>query len=140
MTRVQAAVLGSIAALVASNCTTEACACPPLIESASVSGHVMDQNSIPVPGARVRAYSAPAPGCNSLDTDFGSIEAGADGGFWMALPTGAQQDDACVFVFARPPLHSSGLGDSDTTLRVLNFRPGEAPDTAQLDLVLRSNP
>jgi hypothetical protein len=137
MARLHVAVLGSIAALAASNCA-DVCACPPLLESPSVIGHVMDQNSAPVPRARIRAYSAPADGCSSLDADFGFIEAAANGSFRMGLPTGAQQDRACVFVFARPPLGSSGLADSDTALLVLNFRPGEAPDTAQLDLVLRS--
>jgi hypothetical protein len=140
MTRVHAAVLASMAVLVASNCSTEVCACPPLIESASVGGHVMDQNSTPVPGARIRAYSAMAVGCRSLNTDFGFVLTAADGSFRMGLPTGAQQDSTCVFVFARPPLGSSDLGDSDTALVILNFRPSQAPDEARLDLVLRSNP
>jgi hypothetical protein len=84
MRGVHLTVLGCMAALVSPSCG-EACACPPLLHTPLVSGQVTLVDGAPVRGARVRAYSAAAMGCVSLDTDFGFIETAANGRFRMGL-------------------------------------------------------
>jgi hypothetical protein len=137
MRDVSVTVLGCMALLVLSNCSTEVCACPPVQEGALVSGRVIRDDGTPVPGVRVHAYSAPAAGCVSLETDFGFIETRADGSFRMGLPSSARQDSVCAFVFARPSLRS-GLRDSDTALVILDFHPEWPVEAARLELVLRT--
>jgi hypothetical protein len=93
-----------------------------------------------VSGALVRAYSAPAQGCDADGVgglDYGVIPARNDGSFSMGLPGAYEHDSICVFVFARPPTDSDGLTVSDTTLVVLSFRYGEPQDSTRVDPVLR---
>jgi hypothetical protein len=92
-----------------------------------------------VPGALVRAYSAPAQGCYADGVgglDYGVIPARSDGSFSMGLPGAYDRDNICVFVFARPPTNSHGLTVSDTTLVVLSFRYADPHDSARVDPVL----
>ena len=130
--------LGGLAILASSNCTTDVCACTPAIVPAIVSGHVLDGAGAAAGGAQVHAYSAPGVGCHSLDTNFGFVVAEDDGSFLMGLPAGQLQDSICVLVFARPPLGSEGLENSDTSLLVMDFSDELAPDSAQVELILRT--
>jgi hypothetical protein len=75
-----------------------------------------------------------------MDTDFGSVTTEADGSFELGLAAARARDSVCVFVFARPPEGASGLGNSDTTMLVMDFRDGEQPDNARVDLVLHTLP
>jgi hypothetical protein len=127
-------------ALTLSRCTTEVCACPPTPPTALVYGRVTSPAAEPVPGALVRAYSAPAQGCYADGVeglDYGVIPARNDGSFSMGLPGAYDRDSICVLVFARPPTDSDGLAVSDTTLVVLSFRYGAPQDSARVDPVLR---
>ena len=56
-----------------------------------------------VAGAQVRAFSGAGVGGESLDTDFGSVFTGADGGFRLSLASGTLRERVCVLVFARAP-------------------------------------
>lgn len=114
---------------------TEACGCTPVITQAIVTGRVVDGAGAPVRLARVRAYSAPAGGCHSLDADLGSTLAEADGQFSLGMAYEGRQDSVCVLVFADSPFGSSALGVSDTTLLVMDFDESD-PGTAQVELVL----
>jgi hypothetical protein len=128
-------------ALTLSRCTTEVCACPPIPATAGVYGRVTSPTAEPVPGALVRAYSAPAQGCHTDwdgGSDYGVMPARTDGTFSMGLPGADESDSICVFVFARPPTDSDGLTVSDTTLVVLSFRYGVPQDSARVDPVLRA--
>ena len=94
-----------------------------------------------MPGALVRAYSAPAQGCHTDGvggSDYGVMPARTDGTFSMGLPGADARDSICVFVFARPPTGSDGLTVSDTTLVVLSFRYSVPQDSARVDPVLRA--
>jgi hypothetical protein len=137
MGRAIVAALG-LAAFTFPGCTTDACACTPAIVPALVTGRVVDDRGTPASGAQVRAFSAPAAGCHSLDTDFGSVAAENDGEFRMGLPSGLLQDSVCVLVFARPRGRPAALGDSDTTLLVMDFRDELTLDSARVELVLRA--
>jgi hypothetical protein len=128
-------------ALTLARCTTEACGCPPSPATAQIYGRVTSPTAEPVPGALVRAYSAPAQDCHTDGvggSDYGVMPARTDGTFRMGLPGGDERDSICVFVFARPPTDSDGgLTVSDTTLVVLSFRYGVPQDSARVDPVLR---
>jgi hypothetical protein len=76
-------LLYGLTILALSNCTTESCDCLPVIP-AIVMGHVVRDGGTPVEGAQVSAFSGAAPGCESLDTDFGIEFTGADGAFGWA--------------------------------------------------------
>ena len=130
-------VLCGLALLALSNCTTQACDCPPAIVPAVVTGHVVRDGGAPVAGAIVHAFSDVGVGCESLDTDFDLAVAGADGGFQLDLASGILQERVCVLVFARPPAEVA-LGVSDTVLLVMDFRDAPAQDSAQVELVLRA--
>ncbi len=123
--------------LALSNCTTEACDCPPGIVPAIVTGRVARDGGAPVAGAVVGAFSGMGVGCESLETDFGLEVTGADGGFRLPLASGILQEDVCVLVFARPP-EGVALGASDTVLVVMDFRDELTQDSAQVELVLGS--
>lgn len=112
MRRALVALFGCLVTLGASSCTTEACACTPAIVPALVTGRVLREGSVPVPDAHVRAYSATAEGCNSLDTDFGFVTTDTDGGYRMGLSSGDLRDSVCVLVFARPPLGTGALTET----------------------------
>ena len=123
------------------SCTTEACGCEPTPATARVHGQVTSVSGNPVPGARVNGYSAPAEGCyvDGLEyLDFGSAVTQSDGTFGLWLSQGGARDSICVFVFAVPPLDSTGLARSDTTHVVLDFDYGGPPDSARVDPVLRA--
>jgi hypothetical protein len=124
-----------------SRCTTEVCACPPTPATALVYGRVTSPAVEPVPGALVRAYSAPADGCHADGVgglDYGLIPAGSDGSFSMELSGTLEDDSTCVFVFAGPPMELPGLTLSDTTPVVLSFRYGAPQDSVRVDPVLRA--
>ena len=124
-----------LAMLALSGCTTESCDCPPGIVPGLVTGHVIRAGGTPVAGAPVHAFSGVAAGCESLDTDFGLVATGADGGFRLDLASGILHEGVCVLVFARPP-EGVGLGISDTVLLVMDFRDELTQDSAQVELVL----
>ena len=126
-----------LAALASLSCTTDVCGCTPAIVPAILTGRVLDSGGKAAAAAQVRAYSEPAPGCQSLDTDFGSVVAEHDGSFIMGLASGQLEDGVCVLVFARPSAGADGQENSDTSLLVLDFRDELAPDTADVELVLR---
>ena len=136
----RAVVLSAVAMLGLSQCATEACGCTPAVAPAVIIGRVLGGFQTPVHGARVRAYSAPAAGCRSVDADFGGVLSEADGSFFMPLSTTAFQDSVCVLVFARPPFGASSLENSDTALLVMSFLGSDLDDTARVELVLRSLP
>ncbi len=139
MDRTIVVTLGGLAILASSSCTTDACACTPAIVPAIVSGHVTDGAGAAAARAQVHAYSAPGVGCHALDTDFGFVVTEDDGTFLMGLPAAGQlQDSVCVLIFARPPRGSEGLENSDTTLLVMDFRDELTPDSAQVELILRT--
>ena len=127
-------ILCGLAMLALSNCTTEVCDCVSVIP-ALVTGQVVRDGSTPVAGAQVRAFSGAGVGCESLETDFGSVFTGADGGFRLDLASGILREGVCVLVFARPP-EGVALGVSDTVLLVMDFRGELAQDSAQVELVL----
>lgn len=132
------AVAGTFALLTLSNCDNDVCGCPPMPIPAQVTGRVTQEgNSSEVAGTVVRAYSAPGTNCTSLWEDYGNIQTSGDGSFLMFLPSMAYQENACVFVFARPPQGSSGLRNSDTVLVILDFDPSNM-DSTRVDLVLRA--
>jgi hypothetical protein len=79
--RVPRPMLFGLTILALSNCSTEACDCPPGIVPALVTGHVVREGGTPVPEAIVHALSSPAAGCESLDIDLGLEVTGADGAF-----------------------------------------------------------
>ena len=137
MGRVPMAALGCVAMLIWS-CATDVCACTPAIVPALVTGRVVDDRAAPVRDAQAHAYSASAAGCHSLDVDFGFVVTESDGSFRMGLASGMLQDSICVLVFARPPLGSDALGNSDTALLVMDFRDELTLDSAQVELVLRA--
>ena len=128
-------MLCGLTILALSNCSTEACDCPPGIVPALVTGHVVRDGGTPVTGAIVRAFSAAGVDCESLDTDFGVVVTGADGGFRLALASGILKERVCVSVFASPPPEVA-LGASDTVLLVMDFRDELTVDSAQVQLVL----
>ena len=128
-------LLGSLSI---SDCGTEVCACELVISPAFVRGTVLRDDSSPVAQAQVHAYSAPGQGCSSLDEDFGFVATLPNGSYTMGLPSSANQDDVCVFVFGRPPEGASALGDSDTVLVVLDFHQDGREDSARVNLVLPS--
>jgi hypothetical protein len=128
-------LLGSLAV---TDCATEVCACELVISPAFVRGRVLLEDDTPVPAAQVHTFSAPAPGCASLDVDFGVVETIADGSYNMGLPSAVTQDNVCVFVFSQPPRSTPGLADSDTTLVILDFHQDGVEDSARVDLVLRN--
>jgi hypothetical protein len=136
MDRAIVSALCGLATIASSSCTTEVCACTPAIVPAIVTGRVLDSGGAAV-GAQVRAYSAPEEGCHSLDTDFGFVVAEEDGSFLMGLASGQLRDSVCVLVFARPPIASEGVENSDTSLLVMDFRDELTPDTARVELVLK---
>lgn len=141
MHRLPVALLPCLASLSVWSCTTEVCACTPPPVLAVVTGRVFRDGSTPVPVAPVSAYSAPAVGCAaSFDAYLSTTETAADGTYQIGLPSGTQQDGVCVFVFARPPVGAADLGNSDTSLVVLDFRMDGTVDSAQVDLQLRSVP
>jgi hypothetical protein len=129
-------LLYGLTILALSNCTTESCDCLPVIP-AIVMGHVVRDGGTPVEGAQVSAFSGAAPGCESLDTDFGIEFTGADGGFRLGLASADLRERVCVLVFART------LGEvapvvSDTVLLVMDFRDALTQDSAEVELVLRA--
>ena len=127
------------AALTLSRCTTDVCACSPRVASAVLYGRVISPTAEPVPGALVRAYSAPAEGCHADGggLDYGNTSARADGTFSMGLPGAGARDSICVFVFAMPASESDGWTVSDTALVLLRFSYDEPQDSARVDLALR---
>ena len=127
-------MLCGLAMLALSNCTTEVCDCVSVIP-ALVTGQVVRDGSTPVAGAQVRAFSGAGVGCESLDTDFGSVFTGADGGFRLGLASGIVREGVCVLVFALAP-GAMPLEVSDTLLLVMNFRDELTPDSAHVELVL----
>jgi hypothetical protein len=130
-------MLCGVAVLALSNCTTQACDCPPALVPAIVTGHVVADGGAPVAGALVHAFSDAAVGCESLATDFGLAVAEADGGFRLQLASGIQQERVCVQVFAGPPADAL-LEVSDTVLVVMDFRDALTQDSAQVELLLRA--
>jgi hypothetical protein len=123
------------------SCTTDACGCEPTPATARVYGQVTSASGNPVPDARVNGYSAPADGCyvDGLSyLDLGSVATGSDGTFVLGLAQGGALDSVCLFVFAVPPLDSTGLVRSDTTHVVLDFRFGNPQDSIRVDPVLRA--
>lgn len=134
MGRVAGPMLCGLTLLAVSNCTTEACDCPPAIVPGIVTGHVVRAGGTPVAGAIVHAFSDAGAGCESLDTDFGLEVTGSDGGFQLGLATGILQERVCVLVYARPPA-GVPLGVSDTVLLVMDFRE-LTQDSAQVELGL----
>ena len=135
MVRVPGLMLCGVTVLALSNCTTEACDCPPGIVPAIVTGQVVRDGGAPVAGAIVSAFSDAGVGCESLDIDLGLEVTGADGRFRLPLATGFLQESVCVLVFARPP-EGVALGVSDTVLLVMDFRDELAQDSAEVELVL----
>lgn len=127
-------MLYRLAILALSNCTTEVCDCLP-VTPALVTGHVVRDEGTPVTGALVRAFSGARVGCESLDTDFGLVFTGVDGGFRLGLASAMVREGVCVLVFARPP-EGVALGVSDTVLLVMDFRDEPTVDSAQVELVL----
>jgi hypothetical protein len=138
MGRATVSALCALATFASSSCTTEVCACSPPIVPAILTGDVLDSGGAAATGAHVRAYSGPAAGCHSLDTDFGFVVVERDGSFIMGLASGQLQDSVCVLVFARPPLGSPGPENSDTSLLVMDFRSELTADSARIELVLRA--
>ena len=136
MARVARPMLCGLTVLALSNCTTEACDCPPGIVPAIVTGLVVRDGGAPVAGAIVHAFSDVGAGCESLAIDFGLEVTGAYGGFRLGLATGILQDRVHVLVYARPPA-GAALGISDTVLLVMDFRE-LTQDSAQVELVLRT--
>ena len=137
MVRTIVVALGGFAALTVISCTTEACACSPALR-AVVTGRVVDEGNAPVPGAQAQAFSAPAAGCRSLHAGLAVTPAESDGTFRLDLAWDTAHDDVCVLIFARPPDGSNALGDSDTTLLVMDFTDEPTPDSAQVELRLRA--
>lgn len=135
MNRAMLSVLGALGILAAGSCATDACGCSPTVTSAIVSGSVVDGAGAPVRLARVQAYSAPAAGCHSLESAFGSTFAESDGGFSLGIASSEFQDSVCVLVFADSPFGSGALGVSDTALLVMDFDEFD-PGQAQVELVL----
>jgi hypothetical protein len=127
-----------LAILALSNCTTEACDCPPSIVPGIVTGRVLDHSGNAAAEALVWAYSDPATACHSLDTDFGLAVAESDGSFRLGLATGQLQDSVCVLVFAEPRPGSEGLANSDTSLLIMDLSDELTPDSARLELVLEA--
>jgi hypothetical protein len=131
---------GCLALLALSQCSTDACGCTPAFSPAVVVGRVLGGFGTPVAEAPVRAYSAPGAGCHSADNDFGTITTGVDGTFELGLSIAHERDSVCVYLFARPPAGSGGLDNSDTALVVMDFRPADVQDSAEVELVLRQKP
>jgi hypothetical protein len=84
-------------------------------------------------GAAISSCSETACGCSA---DFGSVGTLSGGEFLLGLGLGGEQDSVCIQVFAHPPQGADALGDSDTSLLVLDFRLESAPDSARVELVL----
>jgi hypothetical protein len=132
-------LLGCLASLIASGCTTEACACTPPIVPAIVTGRVLLPSGNAAGSAQVHAYSAPAAGCHSIGDELGRATAASDGAFRLGLVSGMVLDSVCVFIVAQPPSGSNGLGNSDPTLLVMDFRSELTADSAQVELILRTS-
>jgi hypothetical protein len=141
MRSIACVLISFAAALTASGCITEGCACPPLPASAVLHGRVSTFSGQAMSGATVMAYSAPAAGCyvdSGLQLDFGGTPTSSDGNFVLGLAGPGAIDSVCVFVFARPPADSTALRTSDTTLVVLDFRFGVPQDSARVDPILKA--
>ncbi len=108
MVRVPGLMLCGVTVLALSNCTTEACDCPPGIVPAIVTGQVVRDGGTPVAGAIVSAFSDTGVGCESLDIDLGLEVTGADGRFRLrpghGLPAGER-----LRTGVRSPSGRSGL-------------------------------
>jgi hypothetical protein len=132
---------GITAVLAFARCTTESCACEPVVVTALLYGQVTSPAAEPVVGALVHAYSVPADGCNAdavSGSDYGFIATLVDGTYSLQLAAAAAAlDSVCIFVFAQPPQGADGLVESDTTLVVLDFDPAQL-DSARVDPVLRA--
>jgi hypothetical protein len=68
--------------------------------------------------------------------DYGLTGSGTDGTYSLQLASAEARDSICVFVFAQPPGGTNELGESDTTLVVLNFGAAQT-DSVRVDPVLR---
>jgi hypothetical protein len=137
MKRASMVVVAAVVGLSSAHCATDACGCTPPRVPAVVVGRVVDGGGVAVASARVRAYSAPAPGCHAVGGELNAVTTLRDGSFRLPLASGVSSDSVCVLVFAHPPFNSNGLQYSDTALLVMDFRNEVVPDSAEVVLVLR---
>lgn len=139
MNRASMVAGAAVVALSMSHCATDACGCTPPRVPAVVVGRVVDQTGVAVAAARVRAYSAPAPGCHVVaGGELNAVTTRRDGSFRLPLVSGISSDSVCVLVFARPPFNTNDLQFSDTALLVMDFRDDVVIDSAEVALVLRA--
>ena len=137
--RVRWAIAGCVGVLASVASCTDVCGCTPIAPAvAVVTGEVTEEGQ-PVAGALVHAFSAAGGGCHSLDLELGAAVAGADGGYILELVSGSEQDDACVYVYARPAGAADGSQDSDTALVVVDLSYESVPDTVRIDLEPRGS-